>query len=509
LCPTAHFELVKMDPEASGKKVGPGRGHLTPVEVQAIADAIAGGASAASLAGTYGVSRQTIYNASKAAREGQLAPGSCAGCLPEKRRRAKRVSPEARQAVVELKRTYPTWGVDYLRANLAEAGHPVPSRATIYKVLREAGLSPRPAGDESKAYQRFEMARPGQLWQMDIQGKVYFPNIGWVYGFAILDDYSRFCVAYRYFTEETLSNGVLLLAGAIAMHGVPEALYTDNGSQFRSRGTRMNNFELYCSACNITMVAQTPYRPQGKGKVERFYQTVEKQFLAWARSQAATDPNYSTANLNSDLAAYLEGRYNVRVHGGTKETPAGRFNSAPLRHPDPVVDAAKYLERSFTRRVNKFGEVPYKGYKVQVDLPVRATVTVVETLESLRLEHGGRLVREVDKQLLSKDVPVKRQDGVRRNESSPRAPSEAMPEDLETVSPAPRHHNSHKADLEGFYHRRVNAGGNVKVNNLTFYCGQDRAGTYLLLKIVGNQLHIFDEQKQLIDRINLRAGRRY
>jgi transposase InsO family protein len=196
------------------------------------------------------------------------------------------------------------------------------SRASIYRILHDAGLQTRQLV-EKEVYQRFEMTRPGQLWQMDIQGEIYLQGIGWVFGFAILDDYSRFCVGYRYFTEAKLSKGVLLLNEAIGKHGVPEMIYTDNGSQFASRSERLNNFELFCAAYNVPITHTVAGRPQGKGKIERFFETVENIFITYVHSfniestasfkvASSTTPNCSKslsidssmfANMNS--SAYL------------------------------------------------------------------------------------------------------------------------------------------------------------------------------------------------------------
>jgi hypothetical protein len=232
-----------------------------------------------------------------------------------------------------------------------------------------------------------------------------------------LDDFSRFCPGFRYFTDAKLSNGILLLNGSISKYGVPDKMYTDNGSQFASRGERLNNFELYCAANAIGITHTEPGRPQGKGKIERFYETVENQFITWVRVKIKEMPSsssYTIEHLNRDLAAYLQDEYHVRVHGGTNETPASRFFKESLRKPDPPVDIIKFLERVTTRQVNKFGEISFNGYKIQVGLPGRSHVKVVETIETVRIEQGETLVREINKKDMSKEPPIKRQTALPR-----------------------------------------------------------------------------------------------
>ena len=117
-------------------------------------------------------------------------------------------------------------------------------------------------------------------------------------------------------------------------------------------------------------------------------------------------------------------------------------------------------------------------------------------------------MREVDKDLLSKEVPVKRQDGVRhRKENTGETGAEFPAEGI--VVPPPRHHHSHKADIDGFFHRKTDPDGMVKLNKVSFNFGVGFASIYVLLKVVGNQLHVFDEEKQLFAGINVREGRRY
>lgn len=167
---------------------------------------------------------------------------------------------------------------------------------------------------------------------MDIQGKIYLTGIiGWVHGFTLIDDFSRFIPAMVYYLDMRLSNGILTLDSAIRHYGIPEAVYVDNGSQFKSRGERLNNFELFCQAYGIQVIYSTPYRPQGKGKIERFFDIVEKQFIAEVKEKLLECPGYSLTQLNQDLTRYLKDQYQGRVHGGTHETPADRFGRSRIK----------------------------------------------------------------------------------------------------------------------------------------------------------------------------------
>ncbi len=58
------------------------------------------------------------------------------------------------------------------------------------------------------------------------------------------------------------------------MCGIPEVLYTDNGSDFKSK-----HIEQVAVDLKIQLVFSTPGKPQGRGRIERFFRTVNEMFL--------------------------------------------------------------------------------------------------------------------------------------------------------------------------------------------------------------------------------------
>lgn len=472
--------------------------HLSPLEIITIAEAYNRGEKAAELAKKVSVCRQTIYNAIQAVKEGRIGASddNREQTLLSKRKRVMRIDPEACRQLIELKRRYPSWGVAYLRQRWLQMGNVPIAKSTIYKILKNSNLIPI-KGSSSERYARFEMMRPGQLYQMDIQGKMYLTGIGWIHGFAVLDDFSRFIPSMVYYPEARLSNGILTLNAAILEYGIPEAIYVDNGSQFKSRGERMNNFELFCQAYGIKVIYSSPYRPQGKGKIERFFDTIEKQFIAEVKQKILESPGYSLTELNQDLATYLKNHYHSRIHGGTHEKPMDRFGQGTLRFPDPPLDVQQFLERTETRTVNKFREISYQGYKIQVDLLPKSKVIVVDMLETLRIEHKKRVIREINKHQLTKEVKVKRQNGA------------LTPEISCAVKEPVIKSFSHGPDAEGYYHRKISRVGNFKLNKQTFYIDHKRAGQEVLIKVVENALRIYSPDKALIDTRDKRMGKRY
>jgi putative transposase len=101
---------------------------------------------------------------------------------------------------------------------------------------------------------------------------------------VILDDYSRAVAGYFLSFESPSSlNTALALRQAIwrkedarwKVCGIPEVLYTDNGSDFTSR-----HLEQVSADLKIRLVFSTPGIPRGRGRVERFFSTIDQMFLS-------------------------------------------------------------------------------------------------------------------------------------------------------------------------------------------------------------------------------------
>ena len=70
-------------------------------------------------------------------------------------------------------------------------------------------------------------------------------------------------------------NSVCARLAAFLSRANQKRLYVDNGSAFRSR-----QLALVCAKLGIALIHAKPYKPQGKGKMERWFRTVRMQYLA-------------------------------------------------------------------------------------------------------------------------------------------------------------------------------------------------------------------------------------
>jgi putative transposase len=108
---------------------------------------------------------------------------------------------------------------------------------------------------------------------------------------------------------------ILIVCGRRCENGEsPRKLYVDNGASFKA-----HRLQLGCASLEIGLRYARPYRPQGKGKIERFFRTVRSQFLPELADELPLD------EINRLFQHYVENGYHQRIHGGTGQKPLERY----------------------------------------------------------------------------------------------------------------------------------------------------------------------------------------
>ncbi len=231
-----------------------------------------------------------------------------------------------------------------------------PSPRTVQRLFERQGLNVRPDGRPPEAFSRFETEASNVLWTGDaLHGPVVAGRK--VYLLAFIDDHSRLLVGYRWaHAEDTVRLEAALRAG-LAARGIPGGIYVDNGSAFASKPLLRA-----CASLGIRLTHSTPRRPEGRGKIERFFRTVRDQFLI----ELDAHPPADLAELNRLFAAWVEGVYHRQVHSETGEAPFARFDVTAARLPTPAELHEAFLW-SETRTVTKVATVSLLGNNYQVD----------------------------------------------------------------------------------------------------------------------------------------------
>ena len=318
-----------------------------------------------------------------------LLGGGFAALLPKTRARALRSDPAVLELAVALKRERPTRSAAQVRRILVTHGGQAqaPSTRTIQRHFVRQELNTRPDGRAPAAFGRFEADKVGALWTADFyQG----PDIDTkpTYLFSIIDDHSRFVVGHRWRLTQNTVALLGVLRDAVAAHGAPKVFYVDNGSPLKSPQL------LHALAVlGVRITHSRPYRPQGRGKVERSYRTVGDQFvveLSGPDTPAGTGTRVgSVEELDRLFTAWLHQVYHQNEHSETRQAPAVRFHAAPgeLTRPDPHTLREAFLWQDF-RTVTKVATVSLHGntYSVDPALVTRKVELLYDPFDLSRIE---------------------------------------------------------------------------------------------------------------------------
>ena len=204
------------------------------------------------------------------------------GLKPKDRAQGPATPPQSLALAATLKRERPERTAAQVRRIMVETLGDAPSESTLLRHFRALDI---PAGSPGQATGRFEASHPNEIWVGD---GLHGPRIGGrkTYLFAFVDDHSRLVTAARWAFAEDAVRLSAALRPALQTHGIPESVYVDNGSAFVDA-----SLSRICARLGIRLIHSKPYRPQGRGKIERFFNTVTSQFLS---EITIADPPFQT-----------------------------------------------------------------------------------------------------------------------------------------------------------------------------------------------------------------------
>lgn len=264
---------------------------------------------------------------------------------------------------------------------------PVPSYSTVHSIIR--ALNPAMvtlALDGAVAYRnRFELihrqraSAPNALWQADhtmldilirdANGSAVRP---WLT--AMMDDHSRAIAGYLVFLgAPSALQTSLALRQAIwrkqnpdwPICGIPEVLYVDHGSDFTSK-----HLDQAAAALRTRLIHSAVARPQGRGKIERFFGTLNTELLPElpghvVGGKPVTHPKLSLSDLDAVIGPWISGTYNARPHSETGLSPvtSWRADGWLPQMPDSLEDLDMLLVMVVKPRVVRRDGVHFQGLR--------------------------------------------------------------------------------------------------------------------------------------------------
>lgn len=180
------------------------------------------------------------------------------------------------------------------------------SESSVYRILKERGLITSPAHILMSASDSFrdKTTRVNQMWQTDF---TYFKVLGWgwYYLSSVLDDYSRYIVAWELCSTMKAPDVELTIEKALEHSGVSKKnrpkLLSDNGACYISK-----DLKVFLEEKGIRSIHGKPCHPQTQGKIERYHRSM--------KNVVKLDNYYSPEELRRSIGEYIHYYNHQRYH---------------------------------------------------------------------------------------------------------------------------------------------------------------------------------------------------
>ncbi|AEV35689.1 ISCc3, transposase OrfB [Pseudovibrio sp. FO-BEG1] len=220
-----------------------------------------------------------------------------------------RIPDEIRSQIIEMALDEPDLSPRELAVRFTDTKGYFVSEASVYRLLKAQDLITSPAYVVIKAADEFKdkTTKPNQQWQTDF---TYFKIIGWgwFYLSTVLDDYSRYIIAWKLCSTMKAKDVTDTLQLALDVSGCEQPkilhrprLLSDNGSSYIS-----TDLAEWLEEKRMKHVRGAPYHPQTQGKIERWHQTMKNRILL--------ENYYMSEDLEAQIGNFVDYYNNHRYH---------------------------------------------------------------------------------------------------------------------------------------------------------------------------------------------------
>ena len=229
-----------------------------------------------------------------------------------------RIPDNIRGQVVDLALDEPELSPRELAVRFTDIKSYFVSESSVYRLLKGLDLITCPAFFLIKAANEFKdkTTAPNQMWQTDF---TYLKVIGWgwFYLSTILDDFSRYIIAWKLCTTMKAEDVTDTLELALQASGCDQVnvvhkprLLSDNGSSYIS-----GELAGWLDSKGMDHVRGAPYHPQTQGKIERWHQTLKNRILL--------ENYFMPGDLKAQIEAFIDHYNHHRYHESLNNlTPA-------------------------------------------------------------------------------------------------------------------------------------------------------------------------------------------
>jgi putative transposase len=319
------------------------------------------GDSISELARQYGISRKTAHKwidrfkveGHSGLEDQSRAPHNHPNALCERTERS----------ILEWKALKPSWGAPKIHAKLLENGDLV-SESTVSNVLARHGLSQkmkpsRRATPSQSPFRHYQ--RANELWCADFKGHFQTTDGSRCDPLTISDGHTRYllrCQAVRGGTGMAAVKPVFV--ATFRENGLPDAILTDNGAPFASRGLGgLSPLSVWFILLRIRLERIQPGHPEQNGRHERMHRTLK---------EATAQPPRSSLRLQQESFDAFRKEYNEeRPHEALGQKPPATVYVPSMReYPERLPELRGYPDEWEKRRIRPSGQIKWKGWSIHM-----------------------------------------------------------------------------------------------------------------------------------------------
>ena len=305
------------------------------------------------------VNRSTFYTWYRRYEEGGY--DGLANRKPALRRFWNRIPASEKERVVSIALERPEESPRQLAWYITDKEGYFISESSVYRILKVFDLITSPAYTVLSAADKFTnpTTRVHELWQTDF---TYFKIVGWgwYYLASILDDYSRYIIAWKLYTTMGAEDVKDLLEEAVKRTGVQGVairhrprLLSDNGPCYLSK-----ELAAYLEEQGMTHTRGKPFHPMTQGKIERYHRSLKNEVLL--------QHYFMPEELEREIARFVE-YYNIeRYHESLNNlTPADVYSGRAT----DIETRRENIKRETLQRRRRYNRLLTHTTNINMEIP--------------------------------------------------------------------------------------------------------------------------------------------